>query len=69
MWPLFGLICAFCLLLTAVIVLSVKIGSKNAELEVLIEAAKERNRANKIIDNVRHMAHADVRERLQDTHD
>ena len=69
MWALIGLICAFCLLLTAVIVLSVKIGSKNAQLEVLLSAARERNYANKIIDNVRNMADADVRERLQDTHD
>lgn len=69
MWPLFGLICAFCLLLTAVIVLAVKNGSKNAQLEVLLAAARERNYANKIMDNVRNMADADVRERLQDTHD
>ena len=66
MWNIIGTICTFVLLLMAVIY-AVKAGTKKqAELERLLEQAEERKNANKIIDSVRNMADADVRERLQD---
>lgn len=69
MWNIIGTICTFVFLLLAVI-FAVKAGTKKqAELERLLEQAEERKNAHKIIDNVRNMADADVRERLQDTHD
>ena len=69
MWQLIGMILAFGSLLTAVIVLAYKTGSKNAKLEAVLAEARERQNANKSIDNVRNMADADVRSRLQDTND
>ena len=66
MWNVVCTICTFVCLLLAVIY-AVKAGTKKqAELERLLEQAEERKNANKIIDNVRNMADADVRKRLQD---
>ena len=66
MWNIIGTICTFVFLLLAVI-FAVKAGTKKqAELEHLLEQAEERKNAHKIIDNVRNMADADVRERLRD---
>ena len=65
MWLTIWLIGGFGLLLLAVIALARSGGSKQAKLEAAIEEAKERNRANKIMDNVRNMSADDVRNRLQ----
>lgn len=69
MWTAIGIICIFGLLLTAVIFAVKAATKKQAELERLLELAEERKNASKIIDNVRNMAAADVRERLQNTKD
>ena len=69
MWNVIGVTCTFVFLLLAVI-FAVKAGTKKqAELELLLEKAEEQKNANKIIDSVRNKSIADVRERLQDTHD
>ena len=57
---------AFCALIYVVIKLSVENGRKAAKLENLEREAKERQRASEIMDNVRRMDSATVRERLQD---
>lgn len=65
-------ICIFALgsLLTLVVTLASKNGSKSAQLEALKaelrKQAEEQARANKIIDSVRAMPSDDVRKRLQD---
>lgn len=61
-----GALVAFCALLYAVIKLSVENGRKAAKLDNLEREAKERQRASEIMDNVRRMDSATVRERLQD---
>lgn len=66
MWNVIGVTCTFVFLLLAVI-FAVKAGTKKqAELELLLERAEEQKNAHKIIDNVRNMDDADVRERLRD---
>ena len=69
MWLTIGLIGGFGLLLLAVIALARSGGSKQAKLEASLEEAKERKRANKIMDSVRNMSDADVRRRLQNLSD
>jgi flagellar motility protein MotE (MotC chaperone) len=69
MWTAIGLICGFACLIGIVILLSFKYGSKAAKLEVLKHEAKERARANKIMDTVRSMSDDDVRARLQNLSD
>ena len=69
MWTAIGLICGFVCLLLAVIVLTKKVATKQAELESLISEAKERKRANKIMDTVRSMSADDVCNRLQNLSD
>lgn len=69
MWISVGLICIYGLLLGAVFVLARKNGSKAAQLEALKAEVKERQRANKIMDNVRNMSADDVRRRLQNLSD
>lgn len=64
MWLTIGLICGFCLLLMAVIVLAHKGGSKQAKLEAALVEARERNRASKIMASVRNLSADDVRNRL-----
>lgn len=65
-------ICIFALgsLLTLIVTLASKNGSKAAQLEALKaelrKIAEEEARANKIIDSVRNMPSNDVRKRLQD---
>ena len=67
MWTVIGLICIFVLLLTEIVMLSKKNGKENARLEALKAEAKERQRKNEIVDNVRNMAADDVYSRLSDT--
>ena len=69
MWLTIGLIGGFGLLLLAVIALARSGGSKQAKLEAALEEAKERKRANKIMDSVRNMSIDDVRARLQNLSD
>lgn len=65
MWTSVGLIGGFCCLIGIVAILSFKYGSKAAKLEATIAEAKERARANKIVDTVRNMSADDVCNRLQ----
>lgn len=69
MWTAIGLICGFACLIGIVTILSFKYGSKAAKLEVLKHEAKERARANKIMDTVRSMSADDVCARLQNLSD
>lgn len=69
MWTAIGLICGFACLIGIVILLSFKYGSKAAKLEVLKHEAKERARANKIMDTVRSLSADDVCHRLRNLSD
>lgn len=67
MWTVIGLICILVLLLMVVIVYVRKNAKQDARLEALKAEAKERQRKNEIMDNVRNMAADDVYDRLSDT--
>lgn len=69
MWTAIGLIGGFSCLIWAVVYLAAKNGSKAAQIEVLKAEAKERSRANKIMDTVRSLSADDVRNRLQNLSD
>ena len=69
MWTAFCGVCSFGLMLWAVVALAKTSGKKAAQLDALKaeteQAAKEQERANKIIDRVDRMSVDDVRERLR----
>lgn len=69
MWTAIGLILGFIFLLLAVIFLAKCWGENSTKAEMkkyeLERMAKEQDRANKIINNVRNMSNECVRERLQ----
>lgn len=67
MWTVIGLICIFGLLLTAAFVFARMNGKQAARLEALKAEAKERQRKNEIMDNVRNKPIDDVYSRLSDT--
>lgn len=70
MWPAIGATFGFCCLIWAVVHYAKKSARNSARLDAMkAEAertAKERERANKIIDGVRNMCDDDVRRRLQE---